>query len=305
MDGLLSAAYKQITDHELDRAADTLGQALSIDFDATDVVTALKYVNFWSDRQATVETIEDVFGRGEYLVGQWETFQGFVSRIGEPVEAAVNALRRHVFRQALRYYREVYQERSNRDADLLIRIGRCYKGTGEFDKALRFYQAAGGQKPDSAEVLAELADLLALIQEPSKAKAFFREAFFLDPQRIEIGRLESQLIRRLVASVEEAGYHGRFLKEWIPVFGVLYGVFTVKRELRSIEFGRLKQSIYLLEQELRENRGEPEVIKPRLINRYFWLIDHYVATNETQDKIDEVKVRIRSVDEHVYRQYTK
>jgi hypothetical protein len=93
------------------------------------------------------------------------------------------------------------------------------------------------------------------------------------------------------------------LNEWIPVYGVLFDVLNVKRELRSIEFGRLKQSIYELERELREGTGNPDIIRPRLINRYFWLIDHYVAVKEAQGKIDEVLLKIRSVDTNVYHQY--
>ena len=88
-----------------------------------------------------------------------------------------------------------------------------------------------------------------------------------------------------------------------PVFGVLFDVLNVKRELRSIEFGRLKQSIYELERELREGMGVDRLIKPRLMNRYFWLIDHYKAVNEAQGKIDEVLVKIRSVDANVYHHY--
>jgi hypothetical protein len=103
--------------------------------------------------------------------------------------------------------------------------------------------------------------------------------------------------------VMDRGYQDAELREWIPVYGVLFDVLNVKRELRSIEFGRLKQSIYELERELREETGAPELVRPRLINHYFWLIDHYKAVKEAQGKIDEVLVKIRSVDANVYHHY--
>lgn len=296
-------AAELIASHRVAEASEELERGLAIEFDDPDVVTALKYTNFWQDRQVRVDALSNPFERGEYLLGQWAVFQGFMERVGTPVEAVINALRQHVFRSALEYYREVYRERANRDADLLVRIGRCYKGTGEFDHALRFLRAAAADRPNDAEVLAELADVLALVNETAQAKAFFREAFFADAQRIDIDRLESEFIQRLVSAVEDRGYHGRQLREWIPVYGVLFDVLNVKRELRSIEFGRLKQSIYELERELREGMGETELIKPRLINRYFWLIDHYKSAGEAQGRIDEVLVRIRSVDADVYHQY--
>lgn len=299
---LLQRAAELIVSHHLPEATQELERALAIDFEHEDVVTSLKYANFWSDRQERVDGLPDPFERGEYLLNQWTVFQEFVDRVGSRVELTMNAFRQHVFRQALTCYRDVYEDRSNRDPALLVRIGRCYKGTGEYDRSLKFLRAAATERPDDAEILAELADVLALVNETAQAKAFFREAFFMDAQKIDVTRLDSELIRRLVHAVLDRGFSDDELLEWVPVYGVLYHVLNVKRELRSIEFGRLKQSIYELERELREN-GDPRLIKPRLINRYFWLIDHYVAVKETQGKIDEVKIKIRSVDADVYRQY--
>lgn len=299
---LLQRAAELIVSHHLPEATQELERALAIDFEHDDVVTSLKYANFWSDRQERVDGLTDPFERGEYLLNQWTVFQEFVDRVGSRVELTMNAFRQHVFRQALTCYRDVYEDRSNRDPALLVRVGRCYKGTGEYDRSLKFLRAAATERPDDAEILAELADVLALVNETAQAKAFFREAFFMDAQKIDVTRLDSELIRRLVHAVVDRGFSEDELLEWVPVYGVLYHVLNVKRELRSIEFGRLKQSIYELERELREN-GDARLIKPRLINRYFWLIDHYVAVKETQGKIDEVKIKIRSVDADVYRQY--
>jgi tetratricopeptide (TPR) repeat protein len=300
---LIQRAAELIVSHRLPEANQELERALSVDFEHEDVVTSLKYANFWNDRQQRVDELADPFDRGEYLLAQWTVFQEFVHRVGPRVELTLNAFRRHAFRRALSYYREVYEDRTNRDTELLVRIGRCYKGMGEYDRAMKFLRAAGTEKPDDAEVLAELADVLALVNEPAQAKAFFREAFFMNPRKVDVNRLDSELIRRLVTAVEERGYSDDELLEWIPVYGVLFNVLNVKRELRSIEYGRLKQSIYELERELREGTGDARLIKPKLINRYFWLIDHYVAVKETQGKIDEVKIKIRSVDADVYRQY--
>ncbi|WP_245874067.1 tetratricopeptide repeat protein [Alkalispirochaeta sphaeroplastigenens] len=299
----LQSAAACIATHQLTEALEQLDQALSIDFENTEVVASLKYTNFWNDRHERVLALTDPFERGEYLLAQWGVFLGFVQRIGRPVEFVINAFRQHVFGQALEFYREVYRDAANRDADLLVRIARCYKGAGDYDRARRFLQAATAERPEDAEILAELADVLALVNETAPAKAFFREAFFVNAQKIEIARLESELIGRLVRAVEKRGIEGPALLEWIPVYGFLFGVLNVKRELRSIEFGRLKQSIYELERELREHTGEAELIRPRLINRYFWLIDHYVAVKESQGKIEEVLLKIRSVDANVYHQY--
>jgi hypothetical protein len=88
------------------------------------------------------------------------------------------------------------------------------------------------------------------------------------------------------------------------VYGTVWGVFNVKREMKPLEFGKLKQSIFSLEKECRAAGAEREMLVPRLVNRYFWLIDHYLTAGEPREKIDEVLGRIRDVDPGVHAEYT-
>ncbi len=300
---LLNHAYDAIKNHNLEEAAEGIERALSLDFDNSEVVTALKYVNFWRDRGRAVQEIATGFEQAEYLVSQWRLFNHFVERVGEASEKCLYAVRQHVFNTALERYRQLLDESFEADSELLLRIGRCYKGKGEYDNALETLRRAASQKKDDPEIYAELADCYAFVNEIQRSKAFFREAFFLGAHRIDLGLLESELVTRLVAKLREAGYESPELEEWVPVYGVLYGVFTVKRELRSIEYGRLKQSIYALEREHSDKRGKNELLVPRLINRYFWLIDHYLSTGEDRAKIDEVLLKLRSIDPKTYEHY--
>lgn len=300
----LQRAAASIEEGMLDQAALGLEEALCVEIESQAIMTALKHVSFWHDREQRVERMSDPYERGEYLLGQWEVFRAFSSSDEVVAATILNALRSYVFHAALVAYRNVYAERENREPQLLVRIARCYKALGSYDEALRFVQAAAGIRTDDALVLAELADVLALVNRVAEAKAFFREAFFIDPQAVPLQSLESQVIVRLHERVLELGFRSELVREWVPVYGVLYGVFSVPRELRPIEFGRLKQSIYELERELREQTGDAEVIKPRLLNRYFWLLDHYTITGEAQRHIEEVKLKVRSVDQDVYHHYS-
>jgi hypothetical protein len=133
----------------------------------------------------------------------------------------------------------------------------------------------------------------------------FREAFFQGASEIDLHFLESEIVLRLVAQVRALGYTGHDLAEWIPVYGVLYSVLNVKRELRALEFGKLKQAIFALENELRDAQPETRaVLVPRLINHYFWLIDHYVNVNDDSARINEVLLKIKLLDTDVYKRYT-
>jgi len=301
---LLERANDAIRRSDLETALSELDRALALDFDNEDVIAALKYVNFWRERERQGEAIGHTFERGEYLLDQWPVFDRFVRRIGHACEPCLQALRRYVFGTALEAFGRLFSESEGSDPELLLRIGRCHKGLGAYDRAVQFLEAAAAERPGDAEVTAELADAYALVNEVAAAKAFFREAFFLEPQRVHLEVLESQMIRALADKVGELGLEGDELLEWLPVYGVLFGVLNVKRELRSIEYGKLKQSIYALERELREGRSQRGLVEPRLINRYFWLIDHYVATGEDAGKVDEVLLKLRALNDRIYRQYT-
>ena len=93
--------------------------------------------------------------------------------------------------------------------------------------------------------------------------------------------------------------------EWIPVYGQLYGVFTVKRKLRPTEIARLKQEIYAKENEIKDPSCQTELLTPRLINLYFWLVDYYLSTNEDVSKFNEIVTRIKILDTEIYELYVK
>lgn len=301
---LLHESYEHIKSHDLDAAIVLLERALSVDFDSDEVVGSLKIANFWKDRQETLNRTTDEFERGEYLLAQWKVFSGFLQRVEVASEQCLYAVRQHVFAQALTYFQRMSEEAGGNDVELLLRTGRCHKGIGEYDRALELLEKASHHRREDAAVLAELADCYALVNEVQVSKAFFREAFFLDPQRIDITALESEMIRRLIAKVRELGFQSPLLEEWLPVYGVLFGILTVKRELRSIEYGKLKQSIYALEHEIEDKKEQEALLVPRLINRYFWLVDHYVSNGEDRARVDEVLLKLRQLSPAIHQQYT-
>jgi tetratricopeptide (TPR) repeat protein len=184
-------------------------------------------------------------------------------------------------------------------------VGRCYKGLGDYDNALNFLEQAIRFKREDAEVLAEVADINALLAETKAAKALFKEAFFLDPAKVDMQFMESDLILKLHNQVAALGYTEDEICEWIPVYGFLWGVFCVKRELKQVEVGRLKQSIFSLEAESSANPDTKGRLKPRLLNRYFWLIDYYETNHESHELIEEILFKIKVIDPEIYKMYTR
>ena len=109
----------------------------------------------------------------------------------------------------------------------------------------------------------------------------------------------------MIRNVQDKGYSGAVLMEWIPVYGQLYGVFTVKRKLRPTEITRLKQEIYAKEMEIKDPSCQTELLTPRLINLYFWLYDHYSSEKEDDGKASEIITRIKILDTEIYELYVK
>ena len=117
---------------------------------------------------------------------------------------------------------------------------------------------------------------------------------------MELSYLESPMILRLIERLREH-FGDEDVREWVPVYGAIYGLFNVKRELRPLELGQLKQSIHQLEREVEEGSTRRQ---PRLINHYFWLIDHYLSSGEERARVEEVLARIRDLDPEVFAEYT-
>jgi tetratricopeptide (TPR) repeat protein len=301
---LLSNAYESLKCVDLRAATELLDRALSVDFEHAEVLWSLKCANFWSERLGRLESMGNPFERGEYVIAQWKAFSAFASKLDGRFDRARYSFKGYAFSLALASFRELStSEEESREADLALKIGVCLKGTGDYARALRSLEAAARERREDADALAQLADAYALGGDERSSKALFREAFYLGAQRIDLDLLECETMRRLVEKVASLGHSGAELLEWIPVYGTLLGLFSVKRELKAVEVGKLRQSIYQIENEAKEGSDDRALLVPRLINRYFWLIDHYVQAKEDRSKVAEVLLKIRLLDPSIHKQY--
>ena len=299
----IKIAYEHFKNGAFRDAEKELEETLSQEFENAEIISALKSAGFWAERDSKYHDIEDEFERGEYLFKQWRAYLRFLERDENTFEQGIFAIKQWVFGRALGDFLALLGGPAGSDPDVLYRIGICYKGKGNYKQALEYFEICNHQKADDPQILAALADCYAFINEVKAAKIFFREAFFIDPQQIDMTSLESLMVQRLVARLIEMGYTPPELLEWVPVYGVLFGVFNVKRELRSLEYGKLKQSIFSLHSQINDEGKRDYATEPRLLNRYFWLIDHYLASGDSREKVDDALQRIREINSSIYEQY--
>ena len=290
--GLLHS-YELLKSANPEKAKPILEDALSDDLENEEVLFALKCCNFWMQKLPGITALSNAFERGGQLIEQWKSFTACTSLEAFNHEKTMYAVRRGVFSLALECFKAPQKDNADvQKAETFSKIGLCHKKLGDYDTALRFLCDANALLPGSPPVLAEMADCNALCGEERKAKVLFREAFFVNTQEIDTDMLESELFIKLNELVKNSGKPVSVQKAWLPVYGVLYGILSIKRELRAVEVGKLKQAIYALENELKDAAGAGEDLVPRLINHYFWLIDHYIAVNENRSKINEVLLKI-------------
>ena len=300
----LTKAYKLLEEGNLAQAQAILAQAIGYNFDNSEINFAHWCCSYWVDFVRSLPHLES-YEQGDGLIARWKSFKQDYEKKNFQ-QKTIYAIQKGIFSLALDAYDSVKVEGTNtHKADLFRKKGLCYKKLGKYESALNFLTEAYRIAPQSAVILAEMADCFALCGEDKNAKVLFREAFFIDAQRVEIDFLDSELICALIRQVKEKGYTGAVLQEWIPVYGVLYGVFNVKRELRTQEAGKLRQDIFAKENEIKDPSNDSKILIPKLINMYFWLIDHYARTNESNDKINECLLQIRVHNESIYRMYTK
>ena len=318
----LNKAYKFLEEGNPSKAKRIIADAIEFDLENQELNFAYWCCSFWDEFIKNLPQ-QDAMEQGENLIARWEAFSETLERGKQIIPRAVFAVQHGVFTLALNAFSKMQTQLDRQEsnmknmlarAEIYRKEGLCCKKIGQYEEALSFLMQANSYSPSSAPVLAEMADCFALCGEEKKAKVLFREAFFIDAQKIAISFLESELIRRLIEQVKLKGYSGAALLEWIPVYGVLYGIFNIKRELRPQEANRLKQDVYALENELKDPKNDPNILKPKIINMYFWLIDYYSracvnigyeaeATN--RQNIDECLLQIRVHDENIYDMYIR
>ena len=303
----LKKANRLLEEGKIADAKMIFAQALGSDYYNSEVKFAHWCCSYWSDFIVRLQSV-DFYEQAEGLIARWKSFKQDSEEQKFSDKKTILLLQKGIFSLALSAYDSMSEEGSEgQKSNIFRKRGLCNKKLGKYEVALDLLTEAHRLSPQSAPVLAEMADCLALCGETKNAKVLFREAFFLDAQRIEIEFLDSELICCLIRQVKEKGYTGAVLQEWIPVYGVLYGVFSVKRELRMQEASRLRQEIFSIESEIKDPTNDSKVLIPKLINMYFWLIDHYahLDSNESGKNINECLLQIRLYNEDVYKMYTK
>ncbi|MGI5058039.1 hypothetical protein [Treponema pectinovorum] len=304
----LKKAYSLLEEGKAEDAKSILASTLEFNLENAEIDFAIWTCSYWIDFIRKSENLEP-YERGENLILQWKSFEEALNRKKKIYARTIFSIQTGVFTLALKSYSLVPNESQKlpmQKANLLLKQGICNKKLGKYDVARTELTEANKLSGDSAQIIAEMADCFALCGMENEAKVLFREAFFIDAKKIDLALLDCELIKCLINRVrKEQGYSGAELQFWIPVYAVLYGVFNIKRELRSTEFFNLRQDIYEIENEIKNPANNEKQLKPKLIYMYFRLIDYYAQKNQTGKEISDILLKLKILDKDVYELYIK
>ncbi|MGP1438744.1 MAG: tetratricopeptide repeat protein [Treponema sp.] len=303
---ILKPVFDRLKEGNVETSYSLVVEILENNLDNEDVNCAYTAIFFWKEKLGLSTTYSSPFESGEYIFSQWDIFLDYMKKYGDKYEFVIYALKCCMFNIIIDFYTQALQLKGVQNKSQIYRkIGLCHKILGNYEKAVEFLQYTVSLDTSSC-VLAELADSHAMCGDERIAKVFFREAFFKDAYGVEIDYLESDIICVVINKLKLMGFKGKELLAWVPVYEVLGGLFNVKRPLKAVEVGKLKQEIFLLEN-ICKDKGKPEakLAEPRLINCYFWLIDYYAADVSTHDKIAEVLLRLKLLNKEVYKSYIR
>ena len=274
-----------------------------MDVENMGLIFTARCCSYWIDTFAHLPELSPL-EQGDCLLARWKQFSTLLEREDAPLARTVETFRHAVYTFALKGYEQADDGRDFKmHAEICRKIAICYKRLGSYETAKTYVEEANSTEPGQAAVLAEMADCYDLCGDTKIAKLLFKEAFYIDAQKVDLGNLDSPLIQSLITKVKDLGYSGNELQEWIPVYGILLGLFNVKRQLRAQEVGRLKQDIYAKENELKNPANNSAILTPRLINMYLWLIDYYLLAKESMKKIQEVTLKLKILDPVLFKEY--
>ncbi len=210
-----------------------------------------------------------------------------------------------------KYYEEMRQNPSKRNnLAFRIKLMHTYKLCFEYERAIKILSASLGQADPAhhSYIYAHIADCFSESENQVQAKVFFKHAFFIDPSSIPCYELQSPMIHDILHIIQrEHRYPPQYFNEWIPIYGYITRYFDIKHKLSPIETENTKQEINSYEIKLNDVRllgkDDSAVLIPRLLSKFFLLLDHYSLSEKLHHKQDEIANKIREYDSYIFSLY--
>jgi tetratricopeptide (TPR) repeat protein len=286
--------YQSLRKGELGPAEEMTLKGMEDDIHNPDYEKILKIIKFWQNRK---ELFNYEAGGGEVLIGEWDRFLEFCNNQRIDNKKAVLSIKNYVYSRAVDFLIESYRLSPVPERETLIVLGEAFYEIGILDKAVETleYALSMTRGDEDIRIYILLGDIYHEIGENDSAMVMFNEAFLRFPQLVNIDDIEFPAIKKLHSSVAQDGFQDNEILEWIAVYGYLYEVLTARRKLEYNDYMELKEKILDYEKSLNIDKKVRNIIVPRLINFYLWLLDYYIYQLGAYRTAENVARRIQDL----------
>jgi tetratricopeptide (TPR) repeat protein len=305
---LLNEGYSLMREGNFFEAVKGLEDLMNKDPDFPGVIDAYRTARFWYNRVDELNSIPSGKRKADFLMSEWAVYDNYAQENKAYNSNAYKSIMTYVFSMASENYRDAFvkQEESTDNFDLLLNLGNCFLRLGEYQKAVDTLEYVGKSYNSNARLLSILAEANYHLGETTKSLWYFREAFFIDPSEINLDLIKAEPVKRLYDIALQKCSSAIDPKEWIPVFGFIYDIFYVRKNLQERQVDIIKDDLYRLEinfQQMNKDQIETSNVLPRLLNRYLWLLDYYEFQNYSYENITQIKARLMNIDPNLFEEY--
>jgi len=307
IDGI-DESYQFIEEGRFYKGVIKINELMNIDPYYPGLVEGYRTAKFWNNRKDEINKLNKGKQTADYLMTQWEDFKNYATKQNMLKSKAFKVAMKYIFFTASENYKIAFMKHEGTadNYDLLLNLGKCFLTLGEFRSAIETLEYARSAKKEDAKLLAILGEAYFNIREEQKSVLLFREAFFINPTEIDLTLLESKAILDLIDIIKEKKFDCDDVREWIPIFGFLEDIFHTKRRLEREQYEALKLDIYNLErnfQTINKEKIQNSNIKPRLINKYLWMLDYFEIQEYDLNNQRDIKERLLMIDRDLFEGY--
>lgn len=289
---------------DLKKTLEIMEEIFNLSPNYTGVVEAIKSIKFWQNRWSKIFQIKEGYERAQYLLNEWENYNNFILSNKINHTGVIIHLKNFIFKKIIKNLILTYHQSDIPNIEILIQMGEIFLSIDEIQKAIETLEYAKLFRKRDSYLLSLLADAYYRNNNIKLSKLLYREAFLYNPEKIVLSKLTADFISVIMNYiVKNFNYPNNLILQWIPIYGILLNYFNFKRELSIDEINKLKEEIEELENQYHAKHFIDDFSVPKLINRYFWILDYYILQNNNEEYIKIYLDKLKNINSTVYKEY--
>lgn len=304
----INKAFRYLENGEFDQATTLFNSLIDSNPDYPGLTEGYRTSRFWGNRQNEFSNLSDGKKSADFLMKEWSDFQKYAMDKNLTHSTAYKSVQKYIFYTASEHYKTAFKNEENPtdNFNLLVNLATCFTGLDEYSRAIETLEYIRSAYKSNTIITAMLAESYYHIGEVPKSMMLFREAFFVNPQELNISQIKSKPVIELFNIAKNNISSEQDPREWIPIYGYIMDIFYVKQQLSRQTVEMIKKDIYNLEksfQMMSKDKLNETNIVPRLINKYLWMYDYFSFQTYDFDALTDIRKRLIKMNKSIFEPY--